>query len=107
MQDYDGNFTPGTLLYFIPKGKTPVDRKRRADRLVNFIAKQSYTITLAVSLGQIRTLIEHPGSMTHSSIPPEEQLKRGIDPGGIRLSIGLEKAEDIIYDLRKAMDNSM
>jgi cystathionine beta-lyase/cystathionine gamma-synthase len=107
MQDYDGNFAPGTLLYFIPKGKTPVERKRRADRLVNFIAKQSYTITLAVSLGSIRTLIEHPSSMTHSSIPPEEQLKRGIDPGGVRLSIGLEKAEDIIYDLRKALDNSM
>jgi cystathionine beta-lyase/cystathionine gamma-synthase len=45
--------------------------------------------------------------MTHSSIPPEEQLKRGIDPGGIRLSVGLEKPEDIIYDLRKALDHSV
>lgn len=107
MLDYDGNFAPGTLLYFIPKGKSPVDRKRRADRLVNYIAKQSYTITLAVSLGAIRTLVEHPGSMTHSSIPPEEQLKRGIDPGGIRLSVGLEKADDIIHDLRMALDYSM
>jgi cystathionine beta-lyase/cystathionine gamma-synthase len=62
-------------------------------------------MTLAVSLGNIRTLIEHPGSMTHSSIPPEEQLKRGIDPGGIRLSIGLEKAEDIIHDLGQALKN--
>jgi cystathionine beta-lyase/cystathionine gamma-synthase len=41
--------------------------------------------------------------MTHSSIPPEEQLKRGIHPGGIRLSIGLEKAKDIIHDLEKAL----
>ena len=103
LQDYDGSFTPGTLMYFIPKGKTLGERHRKADRLVNFIAKNSYTMTLAVSLGTIRTFIEHPGSMTHSSIPPEEQLKRGIDPGGVRLSIGLEKAEDIIRDLKQAL----
>ncbi|HTY35859.1 MAG TPA: PLP-dependent aspartate aminotransferase family protein [Bacteroidota bacterium] len=104
MRNYDGQFTPGTLMYFVPKGKTPRERHRKADRMVNYIANNSYTMTLAVSLGNIRTLIEHPGSMTHSSIPPEEQLKRGIDPGGIRLSIGLEKAEDIIRDLKLALD---
>lgn len=103
MQNYDGHFAPGTLLYFIPKGKNPEERHRKADRLVNHIAEKSYTMTLAVSLGNIRTLIEHPGSMTHSSIPPEEQLKRGIDPGGIRLSIGLEKGEDIVHDLEEAL----
>jgi methionine-gamma-lyase len=103
MQNYDGRFAPGVLMYFIPKGKTPAERHRKANRLVNYIADNSYTMTLAVSLGTIRTLIEHPGSMTHAAIPPEEQLKRGIDPGGIRLSIGLEKAEDIIHDLQKAL----
>jgi len=103
MRNYDGEFTPGTLMYFVPKGKTPKERHRKANRLVNYIADNSYTMTLAVSLGNIRTLIEHPGSMTHSSIPPEEQLKRGIDPGGIRLSIGLEKPEDIIHDLQQAL----
>jgi cystathionine beta-lyase/cystathionine gamma-synthase len=105
MQNYDGEFSPGVLMYFIPKGRTPQERHRKANRLVNYIADNSYTMTLAVSLGNIRTLIEHPGSMTHSSIPPEEQLKRGIDPGGIRLSIGLEKAEDIIHDLGQALKN--
>ncbi|MBI3787688.1 MAG: PLP-dependent transferase, partial [Ignavibacteriales bacterium] len=99
-----GHFSPGTLLYFIPKGKTATERHRRADAMVNYIATNSYSMTLAVSLGNIRTLIEHPGSMTHSAIPPEEQLKRGIDPGGIRLSIGLEKPEDIIADLQKALE---
>jgi methionine-gamma-lyase len=103
MQNYDGNFAPGTMMYFIPSGKTPQERHRKANRLVNYIAGNSYTMTLAVSLGNIRTLIEHPGSMTHSSIPPEEQLKRGIDPGGVRLSIGLEKARDIIHDLERAL----
>ena len=105
MRNYDGEFSPGVLMYFIPKGRTPQERHRKANRLVNYIADNSYTMTLAVSLGNIRTLIEHPGSMTHSSIPPEEQLKRGIDPGGIRLSIGLEKAEDIIRDLGNALRN--
>jgi cystathionine beta-lyase/cystathionine gamma-synthase len=103
MQNYDKEFAPGVLMYFIPKGKTPAERHRKADRLVNYIADNSYTMTLAVSLGNIRTLIEHPGSMTHSSIPPDEQLKRGIDPGGIRLSIGLEKPKDIIRDLQHAL----
>ncbi|MGA3245107.1 MAG: PLP-dependent transferase [Bacteroidota bacterium] len=105
MQNFDGQFTPGTLMYFIPKGRTPQERHRKANRLVNYIANNSYTMTLAVSLGNIRTLIEHPGSMTHSSIPPEEQLKRGIDPGGIRLSIGLEKTEDIVHDLEEALSH--
>ena len=104
MQNYDGQFAPGVLMYFIPKGKTPAERHRKADRVVNYIANNSYTMTLAVSLGTIRTLIEHPGSMTHAAIPPEEQLKRGIDPGGIRLSVGLEKAEDIIHDLQQALN---
>jgi len=103
MHDYEGRFAPGTLMYFIPKGRTAAERHRKASRLVDYIAKKSYTITLAVSLGNIRTLIEHPGSMTHSAIPPEEQLKRGIDPGGIRLSIGLEKADDIKSDLKRAL----
>jgi cystathionine beta-lyase/cystathionine gamma-synthase len=42
--------------------------------------------------------------MTHSAIPLTEQLKKGLDPGGVRLSIGLEKAEDVIRDLSAALD---
>lgn len=103
MKSYDGSFSPGTLIYFTMAGQSSPKRKCKADNLVNFIAKNSYTVTLAVSLGNIRTLIEHPASMTHSSMTPEEQLKRGIDPGGIRLSVGLEKADDIIKDLQQAL----
>lgn len=103
MHDYEGKFAPGTMIYFTPKGKTARDRHHKAEKLVDTIAEESYSMTLAVSLGNIRTLIEHPGSMTHSAIPPEEQVKRGMDPGGIRLSIGLEKAEDIIDDLSFAL----
>jgi cystathionine beta-lyase/cystathionine gamma-synthase len=42
--------------------------------------------------------------MTHSAIPAEDQISKGLDPGGIRLSIGLEKPEDIITDLRASLE---
>lgn len=104
MVDYDGNFAPGSMIYFVMKGDTPAKRKSSGEKLINYLAKNAYTITLAVSLGNIRTLVEHPGSMTHSAIPLEEQLKDGVDPGGVRLSIGLENMDDIISDLKKALD---
>jgi methionine-gamma-lyase len=59
--------------------------------------------TLAVSLGDTETLIQHPASMTHSPVPREERLKAGITDGLIRLSVGLEDPEDIIADLEQAM----
>lgn len=96
----DGKFAPGSMLYFVLKG----DSEQAADRLVDYIARNSYTITLAVSLGQIKTLIENPFSMTHASMPPEEKVGIGIEPGGIRLSIGLEDWQDIIEDLRVALE---
>lgn len=104
MRDFDGTFAPGSMIYCVMKGGSPQDSLRRAERFINIIAQESYCITLAVSLGNIRTLIEHPGSMTHSAIPAEEQVAKGLDPGGVRLAIGLETPEDIINDLTKALD---
>jgi cystathionine beta-lyase/cystathionine gamma-synthase len=103
MYDYQGNFAPGSMIYFVVKGKDAKERQREGRKLIDFIAQNAYTITLAVSLGNIRTLIEHPGSMTHSAIPPDFQLKSGMDPGGIRLSVGLENTNDIINDLIKGL----
>ncbi len=103
MLDYEGRFAPGTIMYFTLEGGTPQESRDLGERLINFIAEKAYAITLAVSLGHVRTLIEHPGSMTHSAIPPEEQLRRGLDPGGIRLSIGIENPDDIIRDLDEAL----
>lgn len=104
MRSYEGEFSPSTLIFFSLKG-SPVRARGLAERLIDTLAKHAYTITLAVSLGQIRTLIEHPASMTHASIPPEEQLLAGINPGGLRLSIGLESPEDIIRDLDTAFSS--
>ncbi len=61
-------------------------------------------ITVAVSLGDAESLIEHPASMTHSTYSPEELAASGIAPGLIRLSCGLENAEDLIADLKQALE---
>jgi len=60
---------------------------------------------LAVSLGGTESLAEHPWSMTHSDIENEEKLKIGITESMIRLSIGIEDADDLINDLKQAFDN--
>jgi methionine-gamma-lyase len=59
--------------------------------------------TLAVSLGNVDTLIEHPASMTHFGVPPEERLRVGLSEGLVRFSVGIENIEDIIEDLDQAL----
>ncbi|HEX7117909.1 MAG TPA: cystathionine gamma-synthase family protein [Longimicrobiales bacterium] len=61
-------------------------------------------IKLAVSLGGTESLAEHPATMTHSDVPKDSQVRMGITPGMIRLSIGLEHPDDIIADLEQALD---
>ena len=58
---------------------------------------------LAESLGGVESLINHPASMTHASIPREERLKIGLTDSLIRLSVGIEDAEDLIEDLNQAI----
>jgi len=60
--------------------------------------------SLAESLGGVESLINHPASMTHASIPKEERVKSGLVDSLIRLSIGVEDAEDLIADLRQALE---
>lgn len=60
--------------------------------------------TLAVSLGNVDTLIQHPASMTHFSVPPEERLRTGLTEGLVRLSVGIENLEDILADLEQALE---
>jgi len=59
--------------------------------------------TLAVSLGDVDTLIQHPASMTHAPVPREERLAAGITDGLVRISIGIEDVEDIIADLENSL----
>ena len=59
-------------------------------------------VTIAVSLGDPDTLIEHPASMTHAAVPKEERLAAGITDGLLRLSVGLESVRDLINDFENA-----
>jgi len=57
--------------------------------------------TLAESLGGVESLIEHPASMTHASIPRQRRMERGIKDTLIRMSVGIEDVEDLIDDLQR------
>ncbi|HOY06729.1 MAG TPA: cystathionine gamma-synthase [Saprospiraceae bacterium] len=67
------------------------------------ILSSTHLFTLAESLGGVESLIGHPSSMTHASIPREERLKVGLTDSLIRLSIGVEDVEDLIEDLENAL----
>lgn len=67
------------------------------------VLKRCEVFTLAESLGGIESLIEHPGLMTHASIPAEVRAQIGIEDGLIRISVGIESIEDLIADLTNAL----
>lgn len=86
---------PGSMIGFELKGgyeagRTLMDSVRLA--------------TLAVSLGGVETLISHPASMTHASVPREDRLSAGITDGLVRLAVGIENLEDLVADLSQALD---
>jgi cystathionine beta-lyase/cystathionine gamma-synthase len=70
---------------------------------VNRVLSSTKLFSLAESLGGVESLINHPATMTHASIPREERLKNGLSDGLIRLSVGIEDAEDLMEDLEKAI----
>jgi methionine-gamma-lyase len=61
-------------------------------------------MTLAVSLGGCESLIQHPASMTHACVSSEQRLAAGITDGMVRLSVGIEGVQDIIDDLKQALN---
>ena len=69
-------------------------------------AKKLNIITLAESLGGVKSLISCPYSMTHASVPEDEKIKLGITPNLLRFSIGIEHVEDLISELDFAMDDN-
>jgi methionine-gamma-lyase len=84
----------GGIIAFEVKGGVEAGR-----RLMNAVQ----LCHVAVSLGDADTLIQHPASMTHSVVAPEDRLKSGISDGLVRLSVGLEDAADIIADLDQGL----
>lgn len=69
----------------------------------NKVLSATKLFSLAESLGGVESLINHPATMTHASIPREERLKTGLTDGMIRLSVGIEDAADLIADLNNAI----
>jgi len=67
------------------------------------VLKSVRLCSLAESLGGVETLISHPASMTHASVPPEHRNRLGITEGLVRISVGIEDVEDIIADLDRAL----
>jgi cystathionine beta-lyase len=67
------------------------------------VMKSVQLFSLAESLGGVESLINHPASMTHASIPKEERIKNGLSDSLIRLSVGVEDASDLVDDLGQAM----
>ncbi|HJV90786.1 MAG TPA: PLP-dependent aspartate aminotransferase family protein [Holophagaceae bacterium] len=86
----------GAMLSFELKGYTPAR--------VNHLLTTLRWFTLAESLGGVESLVAHPASMTHASMTPEARKRAGISDGLIRLSIGIEAAEDLLEDLDRALD---
>jgi cystathionine beta-lyase len=65
--------------------------------------KHTHLFSLAESLGGVESLVGHPASMTHASIPREERMKSGLVDSLIRLSVGIEHVDDLIADLEQAL----
>ena len=86
----------GGMISFVPKGGNYQEAIRIVERLRLF--------TLAESLGGVESLAGHPASMTHASIPKEEREKSGVVDSLIRLSVGIEDAQDLIEDLKQAIE---
>lgn len=104
MVDFRGEPSYGCMIYFELVGGTAEQLKSRTRAFIDALADEAYTITLAVSLGQLKTLVEAPGLMTHSSYAEGEAAAAGLSPGGVRLSLGIEHPDDIIKDLSRALD---
>ncbi|MDR0969871.1 MAG: aminotransferase class I/II-fold pyridoxal phosphate-dependent enzyme [Lentimicrobiaceae bacterium] len=86
---------PGAMISFELKGGIEAGKK-----MMNNVK----LALLAVSLGGIETLIQHPASMTHSKLSPEVRLSAGITDGLVRFSVGIEDVNDIIADLKQALE---
>jgi cystathionine beta-lyase/cystathionine gamma-synthase len=85
----------GAMLWFEVEGGVKAGKK---------LMDSVKVCTLAENLGSVETLITHPVTMTHADVEPAERKRVGITDGLVRLSVGLEDVEDVIADLRQALD---
>jgi len=84
-------------------GMVSFDLVANNEESARIVLSNTHYFSLAESLGGVESLIGHPASMTHGSIPSEERLKVGLTDSLIRLSVGIEDVEDLIQDLEQAL----
>jgi cystathionine beta-lyase/cystathionine gamma-synthase len=84
-------------------GMISFELKDESAETLKRVVSSTKIIALAESLGGVESLINHPATMTHASIPKEERIKNGLKDSLIRLSIGIEDADDLIEDLKQAI----
>lgn len=90
----------GAILGFGVKGATPTQQQENGIKLINHVKLFSHL----ANVGDSKSLIIHPSSTTHQQLKPEEQQATGVTPDFLRLSVGTEAVEDIIADLKQALD---
>jgi cystathionine beta-lyase/cystathionine gamma-synthase len=84
-------------------GMISFELKNDAIEAARKLLSSTKLFSLAESLGGVESLINHPASMTHASIPREERIKNGLSDTLIRLSVGIEDPDDLIEDLNQAI----
>ena len=84
-------------------GMLSFELKDNSTEAARKVMSSTHLFSLAESLGGVESLINHPASMTHASIPREERIKNGLTDSLIRLSVGIEDADDLIEDLKQAI----
>jgi methionine-gamma-lyase len=87
----------GAMLSFDVKGGEPA-----AFRMLNSLK----LVKLAVSLGSTESLAQHPASMTHAGVPAQRKAEMGITDKMVRLSVGVEHPDDLIWDLKQALEQA-
>ncbi|MEY2988682.1 MAG: hypothetical protein RJB13_2203 [Pseudomonadota bacterium] len=83
-------------------GMVSVRMKGSFDDVKRFVSRLQ-VFSLAESLGGVESLVNHPETMTHASVPPEHRKRIGIDSGLLRFSVGIESAQDLVDDIRQAL----
>ena len=90
------------LLNFGIKGSTPSGRARAGERFIDAAEFMSHL----ANIGDAKTLVIHPASTTHRQMNDEQQLKAGVKPDMIRMSVGIESLDDILWDIDQALTES-
>ena len=85
-------------------GMISFELREKGEKETKRVLSSTKLFSLAESLGGVESLINHPATMTHASIPREERIKNGLSDSLIRLSVGIEDADDLIEDLNKAIE---